>query len=71
MILKRFVHSVSAPERTEADHFQHILMKKHRKFAEDSRNWSKLDTLLGQLQRVLKYEPRMDEEGSEDYPEYY
>lgn len=46
-------------------------MKKHRKFAEDSRNWSKLDSLLGQLQRVLKYEPRMDDEGSEDYPDYY
>lgn len=57
--------------KTEADMFQHILMKKHRKFAEDNRNWSKLDSLLGQLQRVLKYEPRMDEEGSEDYPDYY
>lgn len=45
-------------------------MKKHRKFAEDNRNWSKLDSLLGQLQRVRKYEPSLDDEGSEDYHEY-
>ncbi|KAJ4411336.1 Cdc7p-Dbf4p kinase complex regulatory subunit [Gnomoniopsis sp. IMI 355080] len=53
-----------------ADFEEHILMKKHRKFAEDNRNWSKLDSLLGQLQRVRKYEPILDDEGSEDYPEY-
>lgn len=44
-------------------------MKKHRKFAEDNRNWSKLDSLLSQLERTSKY-PSMDDEGSEDYPDY-
>lgn len=44
-------------------------MKKHRKFAEDNRNWHKLDSLLSQLERVRKY-PAMDDEGSEGYHDY-
>ncbi|KAI8961236.1 Dfp1/Him1, central region-domain-containing protein [Daldinia sp. FL1419] len=36
------------------DFDEHILSKKHRKFAEDDRNWVDLDDLLVQLQRVPK-----------------
>ncbi|KAK6956864.1 hypothetical protein Daesc_002146 [Daldinia eschscholtzii] len=37
-----------------ADFDEHILSKKHRKFAEDDRNWVDLDDLLVQLQRMPK-----------------
>lgn len=37
-------------------------MKKHRKFAEDPRNWTHLDDLLSQLERVPKYVESDDEE---------
>ncbi|TQN72940.1 Hsk1-interacting molecule 1, partial [Colletotrichum shisoi] len=34
---------------------EHILTRKHRKFAENIDNWAELDDLLGQLDRVPKY----------------
>ncbi|KAI0113063.1 Dfp1/Him1, central region-domain-containing protein [Daldinia grandis] len=37
-----------------ADFDEHILSKKHRKFADDDRNWVDLDDLLVQLQRMPK-----------------
>ncbi|KAI1763366.1 Dfp1/Him1, central region-domain-containing protein [Hypoxylon sp. FL1150] len=40
-----------------ADFDEHILSKKHRKFAEDEENWLELDDLISQLQRVTKYQP--------------
>ncbi|XXG95574.1 hypothetical protein Hte_001841 [Hypoxylon texense] len=40
-----------------ADFDEHIVSKKHRKFAEDEENWLELDELLSQLQRVNKHKP--------------
>ncbi|KAI1777401.1 Dfp1/Him1, central region-domain-containing protein [Hypoxylon cercidicola] len=40
-----------------ADFDEHILSKKHRKFAEDDENWLELDDLLSQLERVTKQKP--------------
>ncbi|CAK7214197.1 Cdc7p-Dbf4p kinase complex regulatory subunit [Sporothrix curviconia] len=37
------------------DFEDHIVSHKHRKFAEDERNWTDLDELLGQLTRTAKY----------------
>ncbi|QPG97798.1 hypothetical protein C2857_006885 [Epichloe festucae Fl1] len=37
------------------DFDEHILSRKHRKFAENSDNWTELDLLLEQLKRVPKY----------------
>jgi regulatory subunit for Cdc7p protein kinase len=37
------------------DLFQHIVSRKHRKFAENDDNWSQLDALLSQLKRVPRY----------------
>lgn len=44
---------------------QHILTKKHRKFAENEANWSKLDALLNQLDRVPKYADDFDRAASD------
>lgn len=44
---------------------QHILTKKHRKFAENDENWSKLDALLNQLDRIPKYAD--DDDDASDY----
>ena len=33
---------------------QHILSRKHRKFAENDENWLELDSLLSQLKRPSK-----------------
>ncbi|CAN8097674.1 unnamed protein product [Discula destructiva] len=49
------------------DFDQHILTKKHRRFAEDPRNWASLDALLCQLERVPKY-THVDDEGSVEAP---
>ncbi|KAI0888327.1 Dfp1/Him1, central region-domain-containing protein [Annulohypoxylon maeteangense] len=38
-----------------ADFDEHILTKKHRKFADDNDNWGDLDDLLSQLQRAPKH----------------
>ncbi|KAG7286189.1 hypothetical protein NEMBOFW57_008495 [Staphylotrichum longicolle] len=38
-----------------ADFEEHILTRKHRKFAENDDNWSQLDALLSQLQRLPRY----------------
>ncbi|KAI1205553.1 Dfp1/Him1, central region-domain-containing protein [Annulohypoxylon truncatum] len=38
-----------------ADFDEHILSKKHRKFADDDENWGDLDDLLSQLQRAPKH----------------
>ncbi|KAI2466876.1 Dfp1/Him1, central region-domain-containing protein [Annulohypoxylon bovei var. microspora] len=38
-----------------ADFDEHILSKKHRKFADDEENWGDLDDLLSQLQRAPKH----------------
>ncbi len=35
---------------------QHILTRKHRKFAENEKNWAQLDHLLSQLKRRPKYQ---------------
>lgn len=40
---------------------QHILSKKHRKFAENNENWSQLDALLSQLERLPKYSDDVDD----------
>lgn len=37
------------------DFEDHIVSHKHRKFAEDEKNWTELDDLLGQLTRCTKY----------------
>ncbi|CAK7212022.1 Cdc7p-Dbf4p kinase complex regulatory subunit [Sporothrix bragantina] len=37
------------------DFEDHIVSHKHRKFAEDEKNWTDLDDLLGQLTRTAKY----------------
>jgi regulatory subunit for Cdc7p protein kinase len=42
---------------------QHILSRKHRKFAEKAENWKELDALLSKLVRPLK-------EVEEEYDEY-
>lgn len=34
---------------------QHILSRKHRKFAENTDNWVELDDLLSHLKRIPKY----------------
>lgn len=44
---------------------QHILSKKHRKFAENDKNWASLDALLSQLERAPKYADDFDEEPSD------
>lgn len=44
---------------------QHIASKKHRRFAENDKNWSELDALLGQLERVPKYRDDTDGETSD------
>lgn len=44
---------------------QHILTRKHRKFAENEKNWEQLDDLLSQLKRRPKYQ--LDDH--EDYEE--
>jgi hypothetical protein len=53
MTLKRFValHEFYM-NMTNTD--QHILSRKHRRFAEKSENWKELDSLLSQLGRPLK-----------------
>lgn len=43
--------------------FQHILSRKHRKFAENADNWVELDDLLGQLKRAPKYACDSEDEG--------
>ncbi|KAH8887532.1 hypothetical protein GQ53DRAFT_655653 [Thozetella sp. PMI_491] len=49
------------------DFDDHILSRKHRKFAEHDDNWSQLDSLLDQLERQPKYSatPRYEDEGDE------
>lgn len=49
------VRSPSTSNPYRANVSQHILVKKHRKFAEDPSNWSGLDDLLSQLDRSPKY----------------
>ncbi|KAF5009075.1 hypothetical protein FDECE_4676 [Fusarium decemcellulare] len=44
------------------DFDEHILSRKHRKFAENDNNWTELDTLLSQIKRMPKYAPGSDEE---------
>lgn len=34
--------------------YQHILTRKHRKFAENDENWTDLDSLLNELSRLPK-----------------
>lgn len=50
--------------------WQHILTRKHRKFAENTDNWLELDELLGQLGRMPKgygdYKYRAEEVSIED-----
>ncbi|PSR99092.1 Dfp1/Him1, central region-domain-containing protein [Coniella lustricola] len=41
------------------DFEEHITSRKHRKFAENDRNWSQLDSLLEKLSRVPKYADNM------------
>ncbi|KAH6610627.1 g1 s regulator [Trichoderma cornu-damae] len=43
------------------DFDEHILSRKHRKFAENDENWIELDTLLRQLKRI----PRFSSDGEE------
>lgn len=44
------------------DFDEHILSRKHRKFAENDDNWIELDSLLSQLKRMPKFSPGSDEE---------
>ncbi|RFN46701.1 hypothetical protein FIE12Z_9029 [Fusarium flagelliforme] len=44
------------------DFDEHILSRKHRKFAENDDNWTELDSLLSQIKRMPKYAPGSDEE---------
>lgn len=48
---------------TLTHHFKHILCRKHRKFADNSDNWTELDLLLEQLKRVPKYAGVDSDEG--------
>lgn len=41
--------------RLLTDIVQHIVTHKHRKFAENDRNWGELDALLGNLKRTPRY----------------
>ncbi|WXC64284.1 hypothetical protein SNK03_010090 [Fusarium graminearum] len=44
------------------DFDEHILSRKHRKFAENDDNWIELDSLLSQIKRMPKFAPGSDEE---------
>ncbi|KAH7161436.1 Dfp1/Him1, central region-domain-containing protein [Dactylonectria macrodidyma] len=44
------------------DFDEHILSRKHRKFAENDDNWTELDSLLVQLKRLPKYTTESDED---------
>ncbi|KAM0562835.1 hypothetical protein ACHAPJ_001675 [Fusarium lateritium] len=44
------------------DFDEHILSRKHRKFAENDDNWTELDALLSQIKRMPKFAPGSDEE---------
>ncbi|KAF7553177.1 hypothetical protein G7Z17_g3794 [Cylindrodendrum hubeiense] len=44
------------------DFDEHILSRKHRKFAENNDNWTELDSLLVQLKRMPKYSSGSDED---------
>ncbi|KAJ6437816.1 G1/S regulator NimO [Purpureocillium lavendulum] len=44
------------------DFDEHILSRKHRKFAESNENWTELDQLLTQLKRMPKYPVDSDDE---------
>lgn len=44
------------------DFDEHILSRKHRKFAENDENWSDLDKLLSQLERHPKYSDELGED---------
>ncbi|KAK7731060.1 Cdc7p-Dbf4p kinase complex regulatory subunit [Cytospora paraplurivora] len=46
------------------DFDEHILSRKHRKFAENNENWAELDALLGQLERLPKYSDELGEASS-------
>ncbi|KUI52958.1 Hsk1-interacting molecule 1 [Cytospora mali] len=48
-----------------ADFDEHILSRKHRKFAENDENWSQLDALLGQLERLPKYSDELGDESGD------
>ena len=43
---------------------QHIVSRKHRRFADDDGNWKQLDALLGQLTRRERY--RLDDDDDDD-----
>ncbi|KAL6866635.1 Dfp1/Him1, central region domain-containing protein [Trichoderma novae-zelandiae] len=47
------------------DFDEHILSRKHRKFAENDDNWIELDALLAQLKRIPKYSAASDESDGE------
>ncbi|KAG9503847.1 hypothetical protein J7337_003805 [Fusarium musae] len=44
------------------DFDEHILSRKHRKFAENDENWTELDSLLSQIKRMPKYASGSDED---------
>lgn len=46
---------------------QHILTRKHRKFAENEKNWEQLDDLLCQLKRRPRYQLDDCEEYEEEW----
>ncbi|KAI9151871.1 Hsk1-interacting molecule 1 [Paramyrothecium foliicola] len=45
------------------DFDEHILSRKHRKFADNDENWTELDHLLSQLKRMPKYANMESDEG--------
>ncbi|KAK3350031.1 Dfp1/Him1, central region-domain-containing protein [Lasiosphaeria hispida] len=44
------------------DFDDHILSRKHRKFADNDDNWAQLDALLGQLKRMPRYKHEEEDE---------
>ncbi|KAF4976172.1 hypothetical protein FZEAL_7130 [Fusarium zealandicum] len=44
------------------DFDEHILSRKHRKFADNNDNWTELDALLSQIKRMPKYSSGSDED---------
>ncbi|KAJ9151216.1 Hsk1-interacting molecule 1 [Pleurostoma richardsiae] len=49
------------------DFDDHILSRKHRKFAENNDNWAQLDALLGQLKRLPRFSSDRDELGDDEW----
>lgn len=54
MISTRQVTYFKPVEYKQANFSQHILSRKHRRFAENDDNWGELDSLISQIKRLPK-----------------